>query len=125
MLILTRLTSDLISTKGVLRYERKIICYTLELPWRNNERNISCLKQGSYKCWKANSPKFGNVVYVDTLPSRIGILFHRGNTVQDTRGCILTGLDIVNDKLIHSRIALDRLLDTVPEKFELQIREVF
>ena len=44
-----------------------------------------------------HSPRFGAVrAYLDAVPGRSGILLHEGNTVADTRGCVLLG---VNDKV--------------------------
>lgn len=35
---------------------------TLELPWRNNEKNISRIPDNHYKAVKHQSPKFGNSI---------------------------------------------------------------
>lgn len=122
--ILMRVASDLLSTKGILKIGRKVLCHTLELPWRFNDVGVSCIPEGIYSCWKAKSPKFGDCFYIADVPHRSGILIHAGNTVQDTRGCVLVGLDTSDVGVIHSRLALQRCLSELPEKFNLQIRKV-
>ena len=124
MLNLIRVNSDLFGTIGVLKFGRKVICWSFELPWRSNDVGVSCIPEGAYSCWKAKSEKFGDVVYVSGVTGRTGILIHSGNTLDDTRGCILVGLDTDGKSVSHSRIALKRLLDELPEKFELNVRKV-
>ena len=118
---LIRIHSDLISTRGFLLYGRNVICHTLELPWRSNDKNVSCIPEGKYAAIKASSPRFGPCVYVRNVPSRDGILFHVGNNVTDTRGCILVGLDTSDTGVIHSRLAMNRLLSVLPETFDLEV----
>jgi len=62
---------------------------TLENMWLNNKRNISCIPAGEYECRRVNSPKFGDTFEVMNVPNRSHILFHKGNTEDDTAGCIL------------------------------------
>lgn len=75
------------------------ICKTLELPWRNNQRNISCVPTGKYECRVRKSPRFGIKYHVKNVPNRGYILIHAGNFAgdvdmgfrSDTEGCILLG----------------------------------
>lgn len=72
---------------------------SLELPWRDNARNISCIPAGTYRCTWHKSPRFGWTYWVRNVPDRSGILFHAGNWAGDTShgyrthswGCILLG----------------------------------
>lgn len=74
-------------------------CYTLELPWRNNIRQKSCIPEGSYRCQITQSPRFGRVYTVTGVEGRGNILFHSGNYAGDVdkgykthvQGCILLG----------------------------------
>lgn len=120
-LTLIRLHSDLLSTRGVLKFERNVLCHTLELPWRSNDKNISCIPEGSYSVIKATSPRFGNVFYFRDVPARSGILIHAGNSVADTRGCVLVGLDTDDKNVLHSRLAMDKLYSKLPENFNLEV----
>ena len=77
---------------GVLTHlDGDFTCLTLELPWRDNHRYISCIPAGSYLIERKNSMRFGSVVEVKYVSGRSDILFHSGNVYTDTNGCILLG----------------------------------
>ena len=79
-------------TFGILRIHRSIFCATLEPPQLLNARNISCIPAKPYSCAVYYSPKFRfNTYIVQQVPNRSGILFHPGNTKEDTEGCIILG----------------------------------
>lgn len=111
---------------GVLLFE----CFALELPNRNNEVANSCIPLGSYECILHNSPKFGIVFKVLNVVNRSEILFHKGNTINDTKGCILLGSACVFDNvrllasLTNSKIAFDKLMSLGVKKFNLKITEL-
>jgi len=86
-----RLEKGADGTFGVLRLDGRVFCVTLELPDRENETNISCIPAGSYRCRKVDSPTFGPPFEVADVPGRSHILFHAGNVVDDTKGCVLLG----------------------------------
>lgn len=91
---LTRTRSSKTCTTGILYIQTRNLrwsCKTLELPLKNNTPQISCIPKGTYTCRRVNSPKFGETFQVCDVPDRSGILFHAGNSVKDTRGCILLG----------------------------------
>lgn len=103
---------------------------TIEDIWRENERNVSCIPPGSYTCREYSSPTFGETYIVDRVPNRSGILFHAGNSHEDTRGCILVGSSyaaelgssgIVNSKLGFAKFL--RLLKGVKE-FTLTVKDL-
>lgn len=103
---------------------------SLELPDRDNQRNISCIPEGDYKASIHNSPKFGKTLWVRDVPNRSEILIHAGNFHFDILGCILIGTnlgDINNDGLIdvkNSRKAVNELLNylTDHDSIMLQIK---
>jgi len=83
--------------QGVLLVSGVPQVVTLERPWKNNRRNVSCIPDGEYECTLTYSQKFGLYTYgVNDVPGRSGIIFHVGNTVKDTRGCILVGSRFLN-----------------------------
>lgn len=86
-----RLESTPEATLGVLKIQSKMFCVTLERPDLNNQKNISCIPEGVYLCQQINSPRFGKTYEVLNVPDRTHILFHIGNTIQNTTGCILLG----------------------------------
>lgn len=94
------------------------IAYSLELPWRDNRANISCIPPGIYIC--AREP---NAVYVEVfrllrVPQRDGILIHPANMARELEGCIAPGLEMEREGwsgVLHSRDALSvlrALIDT-------------
>ena len=77
--------------------------HSLELPWLDNQRRISCIPLGTYKARKHTSPRFGKSLWLQDVPNRSEILIHRGNFYTDILGCILIGknlADINNDGVI-------------------------
>lgn len=78
-------------TFGVLRIGQIPFALTLEQPWRDNQTNISCIPPTEYICRRIHSNKFGETFEVQGVERRSHILFHKGNTMADTQGCILVG----------------------------------
>lgn len=78
-------------TFGVLRVGQVPFALTLERPWEDNAQNVSCIPAGRYRCRNIRSPRFGNTYEVCDVPSRTHVLFHKGNYMYDTQGCILIG----------------------------------
>lgn len=80
-------------TIGCLSYIKNGKLYqfaTLEPVWADNKKNISCIPEGEFNATKYPSKNFGSTYSVG-VPERSGILFHAGNTTDDTTGCILIG----------------------------------
>lgn len=101
-------------TLGILFINDVYICDTLELPWKDNQRNISCVPEGLYDINYNKSPKHGDSVHVKEVPGRAGILIHAGNTTKDTEGCILVGTKNRN-MLVDSRKALKQVLEILDD----------
>ena len=88
-------------------------CYTIELSWKNNAKNISCIPKGVYNLSIHNSKKFKNTLLLNEVPNRAGILIHKGNSYKDIEGCVLpvTSLDIKKGVYgINSKIAFDEIM---------------
>lgn len=100
---------------------------SLELPWRKNERNKSCIPTGKYEVVPHTSSKHGKCFLVKNVSGRDGILIHTLNFPNQTEGCIGIGMDFADiDKdggidIIRSREALNSLLKKAPKKFNLTI----
>ena len=63
---------------------------TVERPWLNNTPNISCIPGGTYNCIPAWYNRGGyRAIEVEDEPGRTYILFHVGNSVHNSQGCIL------------------------------------
>jgi Family of unknown function (DUF5675) len=65
-------------TFGVLRFGGEQ-CHTLELPWRDNLKQRSCVPLGTYECRLVRSPRFGNVYKLLAVPGRSNVLIHPAN----------------------------------------------
>lgn len=90
-MVLARVGSSDRGTFGVLRVGHVPFAVTCERPWKDNARNLSCIPAGTYTCTRVRSPKFGDTFEVTRVPGRSHILFHKGNDIEDTEGCILVG----------------------------------
>ena len=76
-------------TNGKLECDGKIICNTIELPWKNNETKVSCIPEGKYFMKKRYSKKFQWHLEVLNVKNRSLILFHSANNaLQELNGCI-------------------------------------
>ena len=91
ILVIKRIAMNEDGTFGVLMEGTVPFALTLERPWRNNMRNVSCIPQGIYICEKYTSPKYGETFQVMNVQDRNYILFHKGNIDDDTHGCIIIG----------------------------------
>lgn len=133
-LVLTRLTGRVDSDRQTLGELEAVIkgktifkCCTLELPWRQNQRGISCIPTGAYQVTHRTSPRYKLHLHVLDVPNRDWILIHPANFVRQLEGCIAPGesfIDIDGDGLkdvTNSRKTLDRLLDIMPSSFPLYI----
>lgn len=79
-------------TPGILYdVDSNILCYTLELPNKNNQQNVSCIPEGTYQFQKFFSQKLGWIYKLNNVPGRDLVRIHEGNTVLDIEGCILVG----------------------------------
>lgn len=122
---LKRISQDPTVTYGVFVYNNRPIAVSLELPWKNNERSISCIPKGSYptrligKTVKFPYPHYA----VDNVPGRSNVRIHRGNSTHDTEGCILSARQFSPGGVILSEMALDDMIKILPETFTLTITE--
>lgn len=102
-------------TNGTLFSSEKFLCHTIELPWLNNKRNISCIPEGTYEIIPRFSKRFQNHLNIKNVKGRSLILFHPGNNaLKDLEGCIapvnyLNGIG----KGLYSNDALQKLLSLV------------
>ena len=142
-LLLIRDTFSEKSTIGELFLNGERICDTLENPWVDNQRNVSCIPEGVYPVrlrlpresasrdylhllvqevpnrdfilvHRGNFPsQTQGCLLVENVENRSYILFHRGNSAKDTRGCILVGLGTEQDVVHNSVLAMDLLIKEI------------
>ena len=115
------------------RNKQKLIdkVVTLELPWKDNKPNVSCIPVGKYKVKKTYSPHFGKDMWeVLNVQDRSGIRIHIANYVSELKGCIAPGLDAKDinlDGIIDvedSTQAYSKLQENLPDEFDLTIMQL-
>lgn len=100
---------------------------TIELPWLENKRRISCIPAGVYSAIKHNSPKFGQTLWLQEVPNRSEILIHSANFSRQLLGCIAPGeifIDIDKDGLKdvnNSRATMEKILKFVGNRVQIVI----
>lgn len=88
---------------GKLYFNGGLVCYTLE--------NASkAIPTGRYYVQNSKSPKFKRelpIICNSGVSSSRGIRMHRGNTVNDSQGCILVGMgrDVKKSFITESSLA--------------------
>ena len=76
-------------TNGKLYDGDQLVCHTIELPWLNNRRNVSCIPEGIYELEKRSTEKRGQHLIIKEVPDRSGILLHPANeALKELKGCI-------------------------------------
>ena len=124
-------------TLGSLFMDGVMLCKTMELPWKDNKRGISCIPEGSYEVTKeqpisVNDPQGRKKreywhFRIHNVPGRSGVLIHKITYVKDLQGCIGVGMDFKDfnkdgvPDMADSTKALQKLVDTLPDKFTLTI----
>ena len=105
------------STSGNLHLNGEWLCDTLELPYRYNQRSISCIPAGHYKARLRTARESATRDYlhllVEDVKDRSFILFHRGNSAKDSRGCVLVGIGRKQDFVKNSTLAMDLLMKEI------------
>ena len=116
-LLIIRDTFSEKSTVGELFLYGERMCATLENPYINNDRSISCIPEGEYKVRLRTARESATREYLHLLvkdvPNRDWILFHRGNSAKDTSGCILVGFASKQDYVKNSTFAMDLLMKEI------------
>jgi len=107
-------------TNGEIWFGNELLCYSIELPWKNNVRRISCIPEGVYEIRLRFSKRFKEHLELVNVKGRDYILIHPGNdAVKDLLGCIapvmkLTGIG----KGLLSKDALIRVLNRCKSIFK-------
>ena len=102
-------------TNGDLLLKGEKICSTIELPWKQNKPQVSCIPEGEYELRKRYTSRFGRHFILMNVPNRSYILLHAANdALKEIKGCIapvslLTG----EGKGILARLALSKVVAIV------------
>ena len=116
-LLIIRDTFTKESTIGELFLNGERMCDTLELPWKDNQKNISCIPEGVYKVRLRLARESATRDYlhllIEDVPNRKWVLVHRGNYASDSRGCVLVGFASKQDYVKNSTFAMDLLMKEI------------
>ena len=95
------------ATLGTLFINGVFHCFTLEDAIRTEKiAGKTCIPPGRYSVRLSWSPKFQRILpEVVDVPGFTGIRLHPGNTVADTDGCILCGLQRTSLTVLNSKAA--------------------
>lgn len=119
--------------------DQHLVCKTLELPWKNNKQNESCIPEGEYvvkKMQPGYGREYGYFRFMNVPGRNINrqlgmstILMHRITYVEDLLGCIGIGSrfhdfnkDGVPD-MAESGKKLQWMYDNLPNEFTLVIKK--
>lgn len=107
-------------TNGTIYIDGNKICHSIELPWRENERRISCIPEGTYPLRKRNSKKYKDHLEILDVENRAAILIHSANkAATELRGCIAPVTSLTAPGVgSQSRLAFDKLKALVYPKLE-------
>lgn len=119
-------------TLGVVLLDGVPLCVSLELPWKGNKVDVSCIPEGMYKCGVSHSPNLGYITpELLNVHGRTHIRVHVGNFVEDILGCVAVGSEFaeVNGKkyVSESRIAFNKLkmeTDNFKKISWIKVREI-
>jgi hypothetical protein len=90
MLILHRQKVTATAVMGELSLDGSHYAWTLERPYTDPEH--PCIPVGTYPVFVGFSGHFQrDMVHIDPVPGRAGILIHGGNHAADSLGCVLIG----------------------------------
>lgn len=129
LFILTRTFFDKNHISGIFAVinEKKEIIQTgvtLELPYLNNQRNISAIPTGTYRASLLRHVRLGKTIYIHSVVGRTGIFIHTGNYVDEIRGCILAGNYVSSNEVVsvlNSKDTLSKLNKNLNDNFEVRI----
>jgi hypothetical protein len=103
-------------TNGEIRLDNGRISFCIELPWKNNQRNVSCIPEGVYRLKKhTRSSGYRKSILVEGVQGRSGILFHPANyALKELRGCIAPVSELDSPGIgWSSRKAMNQLIQEV------------
>ena len=114
-----------LGTAGEMFRNGSHLCFTMERPWLDNAKGVSCIPPGRYPCKTYQSPTKGDVWMLVGVPDRSEIEIHAANIMTELRGCIAVGSEkgLLGGYLavFHSRDTMKLLKATLPAEFILEI----
>jgi hypothetical protein len=98
-------------TNGNIYAGNELVCHSIELPWKDNQHQVSCIPEGDYALGRRYSPKFGWHLELKRVPGRPNILIHPANdALHELKGCIAPVTQLSGaGKGERSRLAMEKL----------------
>lgn len=123
---LTRFQSGATGVNGRLELNGQRLCFTIERPWLENQRRVSCIPEGRYELRPRRSQKFSSHLILLNVPNRDLILIHpANNAMKELNGCIAPVTNITGIGLgTASRIAFNKIMKAANDAFAAK-RKVF
>ena len=114
-IILERYKSGNLSTNSKLDVVNGVVsiysCFALELPWKENKPQISCVPAATYPISIYQSPTKGEVLLLHDVPGRSYIEIHVANKPSELLGCIAPGTEFAAEDFIsNSRKAFNEIM---------------
>jgi hypothetical protein len=102
-------------TNGELFNGEQHVCSTIELPWRNNARNLSCIPEGRYELVLRFNARFNEHLMLKDVKGRSDVLIHpANNAVRELKGCIAPVTKLNGEGMgSGSKVAFRKLLELV------------
>ena len=107
-------------TNGQLYLGNEMLCATIELPWKENKRQVSCIPEGRYELKRRYTERFDAHLLLKDVPGRSYILIHAFNdALEESKGCIAPVSKCIGEgQGIFSRVSLEKLTTLVYPELE-------
>lgn len=125
MLNLVRDTFQDNLTFGKFYFNDEFLGDSLELPWKDNAENISCIPEGIYQIRYSEKHRIGELYFYEILdvPNRTYIYIHVANFTSQILGCIAAGIRD-NNCVLESKKTLANMFQIVGKENTLTITRV-
>lgn len=111
-----RVAESPISIFSELYIQKSLISLAMELPWKQNQSNVSAIPEGEYSAFlrQDKDRDLGFTIELKNVPNRLAVQIHVGNVPADTNGCILVGqaATVAKNFIKDSKAAIAKLKET-------------
>lgn len=130
LVTLERVYLETESLGSIYDLQRKVIVKTMELPWKDNNHNVSCIPEGLHRVVKEAHSTHHEYPHfrLPDVKDRNGILIHLITYVSGLLGCIGVGSSFADfnkdgvPDIKDSSLALNKLYAQMPDEFYMLIK---
>jgi len=106
-------------TNGDLLLNGDKLCSTIELPWKENTSQVSCIPEGKYELKKRYTRRLGKHLILMNVPNRSLILMHAANdALKELKGCIAPVSFFTGEGKDSSKAAPAKLVNRIYPELE-------